>query len=147
MKRLGAEGSTVYRNVAGNALWALCAAVTTAIALGEGLVEPSVPTRVAFFVASLVLAWVTVRVVRSGIVVGAAGVEVRGFARTCRASWAEIAGFEFISASPVGIGRSVYVGVRLRNGRHVTTGGLVMTRRGTYAQAVLAELEARRSAI
>ena len=133
---------SVYRNVPGNSLWTVCAGGASAIALGEGLVEPSVPTRVAFFLASLVLAWLTVRVIRSGIVVSQTGVEVRGWTRTRTAPWTDIACFEPIPGSP--INRSVYLAVRLKDGRHLATGGLGMNKLGAYAKSVLAELEAHR---
>ncbi len=140
-----AKRSSVYRNVGGNSLGAVGAGAASAIALGEGLVEPSVPTRVAFFVASLLMAWLTVRVIRSGMVIGPDGVEVRGWLRTRTAQWTDIAGFEPTSASPVN--RSIYVAVRLKDGRHFATAGLAMNRRGPYANSVLAELEARRSEV
>jgi len=144
------DGPPQDRKVFNNPVWVSLGVITGlfcgAIALGEMLIDTSIAERVGFGICFLASAWLAVRASRSGIVVDAGGVEVRGWARTRRATWSNVAAFEAIPGSPLNspINRSVYLAVRLQDGTHLSTGGLAANRPGAYTNKLLAEMEARR---
>jgi hypothetical protein len=141
-----AQDRKVFSNPALVSLGVIGGLFCGAIGLGEMLIDTSIGERVAFGICFLAGVWLAVRASRSGIVVDSGGVEVRGWARTRRATWANVAGFEAIPGSPFSspINRSVYLAVRLQDGTHLSTGGLGANRPGAYTNKLLAEMEARR---
>ncbi len=132
----------VFRNSLTNALNAVLALIPIGICVGYAVVEPLVVVKIVMGVLGAVGILFAFRVLRSGIVMEASGVTVRGLFRDRRFPWSEVSGFGPRSAA---MNTTIYLSVELSNGRWVSSSGLLaQSRQRAFATRTLAAMQAVR---
>lgn len=135
----------VFRNVPANALNAVLALIPIGVCVGYAVVEPLVVVKIVMGVLGAVGILFAFRVLRSGILMEASGVTVRGLFRDQRFAWSEITDFGPRSAA---MNSTVYLSVQLTDGRWASSSGLLaQSRKRAFATRTLAAMHAVRQQI
>lgn len=125
-----------FRNKLMNGIGVVWLAVIPAMCIPYGFLERGAFAVMLWVLGAGGLYWIW-RVLRSGIFVRTAGLEVRGWLRTTIAPWSEVVGFRQVSASA--LNSTVYIGVVLADGSVLKTSGLT-SRDSYFGDEVMREL-------